>query len=211
MQAKQSWPPINKKLLYTNLLVYCVIVVVLLVFSKDITWGQKTLNSYLFNKPLLPSADYLLITEAGENLKKKQKVEYSKELLEKAMQIDPYSNAGLLLGICHIAQGNTDKMIETYQQYLSINPSHSGAYIQLINVFSKQQKYDKIDNLLNIGIEHFQQRSNLYEPQIDSQVEQRYNAKASKIHQESLQALKQLTMIKEQIVEQRKIGEINGK
>lgn len=211
MQAKRSWLPTKNKLLYGNILVYCTIVVIFLVFSKDIIWGQKTVESYLFNKPLLPSADNLLIAEAGENLKKKQKVGHSKELLEKAMQIDPYSNAGLLLGICHIAQGNTDKMIETYQQYLSINPSHLGAYIQLINVFSKQQKYDQIDNLLNIGIEHFQQRSKLYEPQIDSEVDQHYNAKASKIHQESLQALKQLTMIKEQVAKQRQTGEINGK
>ena len=103
MQAKRSWLPTNKKLLYANLLVYCAIIVVLLVFSKDVIWGQKTLESYLFNKPLQPSIDSLLIKEAGDNLKKKQKVEHSKELLENAMQIDPYSNAGLLLGICHIA------------------------------------------------------------------------------------------------------------
>ena len=192
-------------------MVYCAIAIVFLVFSTDIIWGGGALNSYLLNKPLQPSADSICIKMAGENLKKKQKLEHSKQLLEKAIKIDPYSNAWLLLGICHIAQNDTDKMIETYQRYLAINPSSEGAYTQLIRVFSREKKYDQADKLLDTGIDQFQKRSKLYKPHVDKDVKQEYNNKALRIYQESLQALGQLTAIKDQIAKQRQTGEINDK
>ena len=149
---------IKHKLFYANILVYGAIAVIFFVFSEDIVWGKRTLESYLLGKSFQQSLDNLLVEEATENLKKKQKVDHSKKLIERSIEINPYSNAQLLLGVCHLAQGNIDKMIEACQEYLQIEPSSISGYTQMIMALQHKKDFAAIDQLLVEGIEHFSNR-----------------------------------------------------
>ena len=130
--------------------------------------------------------------EATENLKKKQKVDHSKKLIERSIEINPYSNAQLLLGVCHLAQGNIDKMIEACQEYLQIEPSSISGYTQMIMALQHKKDFAAIDQLLVEGIEHFRRQITLYQPRHDPDVSESANLKAVKIYHEQRQALKYL-------------------
>jgi len=194
MPVRQFWRHIKHRLLYANLLVYSLITVLLLAFYNEIDWGQKALRVYILSGSLDPTADNLLVKQATEHLKTGGDPVYTQRLLEEALDIDPYTRAHLLLGICHLRQDQEEKMLECYDKYRTIDPSVAIVYLQMINVLEKRKDYKAIEKLLTEGIEHFQKRIELYEPQVDPTVPERFNRKAVELHNTakiSLETLKQ--------------------
>jgi len=158
MQDKRFWPPTKHKLFYANLVVYAAIVVLLLVFHNDLRWAQQAFHGYAISGAIPPAADKLLIREAIICTKKGQDVKDVQALLEQAVEIEPYSEAQILLGYCYLKQGRLDKMLESYNRYRSINPSYIDIYKDMIPVLEKKQDRKAIKHLVAEGIKHFRQR-----------------------------------------------------
>ncbi|MHC4159431.1 MAG: tetratricopeptide repeat protein, partial [Planctomycetota bacterium] len=184
MQAKQFWPPTKHKLLYGNLIVYGVTAVLLLLFSQELIWAQKTFRGLLSGN-IPPSADKFLIQDAKEYLKAGKNAKSAQNLLERALQIEPYSEALILLGNCHLMQGNEDEMLACYEQYRSINPSSIGVYMNMIEILARKHDDQTINQLLTEGIKHFQRRAELYQPHYDPNVPKPFNIKALTIYNRS--------------------------
>jgi tetratricopeptide (TPR) repeat protein len=201
MQAKRFWPPIKHKLLYANLIAYGVMIVLLLVFYQELIWAQKTLRSYASLGTFEPSADNLLLQEATKSLKEGGGVEHSQHLLEQALQIEPYSRARLLLGICYLRQGNDEKMLACYEQYRLIEPSFLGVYIPMIDILKKKQDYAAINNLLAEGVSYFHRRIELYQPHLDPNVPKQFNAKALVIYNKAKENLETLQKIQQSFLQ----------
>lgn len=199
MQARQFWPPIKHKLLYTNLIVYGATLVLLVVFGHELMWAQKTLRGYVFSGNIPPSADRLLVSEAIRGAKRGEALEHTRRLLERAVQIEPYSNARLLLGYCYLRQAEYDKMLACYEQYRSIDPSHIDVYRDMIEVLERKQDRKAIARLLTEGSEHFRRRIELYQPHLDPDVQGEFNLKALRIYKKAQEGLKLLEKIEKRL------------
>lgn len=203
MRARRFWPPIKHKLLYANLIVYGVTLVLLLVFGRELIWAQKTLRGYLFAGNIPPTADKLLVGEAIKcSREKDEDVKRIQYLLERAVQIEPYGEARLLLGYCYLRQGEYDKMLDCYNQYRSIDPSYIDVYKDMIKVLEKKQ--DRKGHLwraqlLTEGIKHFRRRVELYQPHYDPNVPEVFNHKAFKVYRDSQEGLKFLEKMQEKL------------
>jgi tetratricopeptide (TPR) repeat protein len=198
MQAKQFWPPTKHKLLYGNLIVYGVTAILLLLFFHELIWAQKTFRGLLSGN-IPPSADKFLIQDAKEYLKEGKNVKRAQNLLERALQIEPYSEALILLGNCHLMQGNEDEMLACYEKYRSINPASIGVYMNMIEILARKHDDQTIDQLLTEGIKYFQRRAELYQPHYDPNVPKPFNIKALTIYNRSQEALEILRNVQEQL------------
>jgi len=187
------------KLLLANFLVYAAIVVLLLIFSGQLFWGQKMFRGYLFNGNIPASKDKLLIAEATRLFKDEKDISVYKPLLEEALKIEPYSEAGLLLGNIALWQGDEQKMLQYYEKYRSINPYVSSIYVNMVDVLVKQGNVKKAQLLLADGIKTYERRLELYKPAPDPNVENEFNQKALYIYQRAQQDLDLLKQIQQRI------------
>jgi tetratricopeptide (TPR) repeat protein len=199
MQAKRFWPPTKHKILYCNLIVYGATTVLLLLFYHDLIWAQKTLRGYLLSGNIPPSADKFLIQDAKKYLKEGKNVKTTQHLLERALQIEPYSEALILLGNCHLMQGNEDEMLAYYEKYRSIDPSSLGVYLNMIEILTRKHDEQTINQLLTEGIKYFKKRAELYQPHYDPNVPEPFNIKALKIYNRAQEASEILRNIQEQL------------
>jgi tetratricopeptide (TPR) repeat protein len=187
------------KLLLADLLVYAVIIILLLIFSRQLFWGQKVLRGYLFNGNIPASKDKLLVAEATRLYQEGKDTSAYKPLLEKALKIEPYSEAALLLGNIALWQGNEQKMLQYYEKYRSINPYVSSIYVNMTNVLVKQGDVKKAQLLLADGIKKYERRLELYKPVSDPNVKTEFNQKAVFIYQRTQQGLDLLKQIQQQL------------
>jgi tetratricopeptide (TPR) repeat protein len=198
MQAKRFWHPTKHKLLYANFIVYGVIFVLIPVFHHELVWAQKTLYGYLISGNIPPSADKLLIGEAIKHKQKGEDVNSVQPLLERAVQIEPYSEANILLGYCYQSRGDYDKALVCYEKYRLANPYYAGLYKEIIEILEKKQDHKAIEQLLTEGIRRFQQRIELYKPHYDSNVPEVFNQKASAVYKDAQDGLNFLEKMQEQ-------------
>lgn len=199
MQARRYWPPTKHKLFYANLIVYSVVVVLLVAFHNELIWSQKALRGFLFTGSVPPSADRLLVAEALRGARKKADIRHLQQLFERAVQIEPYSEARLMLGYCYLVQGESDKMLTCCDQYRTINPSHIDIYKYMIKILEEKQDRKAAEQLLMEGISHFRRRIELYRPHYDPNVPKVFNQKALRIYKEAQEGLKFLEKTQEQL------------
>ena len=187
------------KLLLADLSVYAVIVVLLLIFSRQLFWGQKMLRGYLFNGDIPASKDKLLIAQATRLYEDGKDISAYKPLLEEALKIEPYSEASLLLGNIALWQGNEQKMLQYYEKYRSINPYVSSIYANMTDVLVKQGDVKKAQLLIADGIKKYERRLELYKPVPDPNVKKEFNQKAVYIYQRTQQELDLLKKIQKKL------------
>lgn len=191
MRVKQFWPPIRHKLFYANLIIYGAAFFLVLMFHRDLIWASRASRFYISNGSLDTHKDTMLLQEAMASLKA-DNIEKCRNLVNESMQINPYTQARILLGLCYLRQEDNDKMLECYNEHRRIEPSFIGSYIQMITVLETKQDFDTINQLLEEGIEHFRRQVRLYRPHPDPDVPEHFNIKASKIYNELRQSLKLL-------------------
>ncbi|MCK4751953.1 MAG: hypothetical protein KAS75_00805 [Planctomycetes bacterium] len=199
MQAKRFWPPTKHKLLYANIIVYGAVIILALAFGSELIWSQKTLRAYLLNSNIPPTADKELVWKATAYLSAGKDVKILQDILEQALQIEPYSEARLLLGICYLKQGDQDNMLAYYAKYRSINPSVINLYTDANRVLIEKGDLEAANQLLEEGIAHFSRRVELYKPHYNPEVQKEFNTKALNIHKKSEEALKILKKLQEQL------------
>jgi tetratricopeptide (TPR) repeat protein len=161
------------------------------MFHRDLIWAGRASRFYISTGILDAAKDNQLIQEAMSHLKV-DNIEQSKHLLNESIQINPYTQARLLLGLCYLKQGDDDKMLECYNEYRRIDPSFVSSYMQMIMVLEKQKDIDAINRLLGEGIEHFRRQVELYRPHLNPDVPEHFNAKASNVYNKLCQSLKLL-------------------
>jgi tetratricopeptide (TPR) repeat protein len=200
MQAKQYWLPIKEhKQLYANLIVYSVTIVLVLMFHRELMWAQKLLRSHLFSNSIPSSIDRQLISQAVRGAEKGEDVNQVQRLFKQALEIDPYSEARLLLGYCYFRQGEYDKMLACYDQYRLINPSDIDTYKGMLDVLKEKQDSKAVEQLLTEGIQHFRRRVELYKPYYDPNVSEVFNHKAFTVYNNAQEGLKFLEDTQEQL------------
>ena len=201
MPAKPYWLLTKHKFILANITVYVAIIILLFFSHTQLLWAQKTLRAYLFNGDIPASKDKLLIGQATEQFKAGGKIEVYKPLLEKALEIDPYSEANLLLGIIALRQGDEQTMLQYYDTYRSIDPYVSAIYTQMATVLIKQGRRKEAQSILADGIKSYEKRLDLYKPVTDSNVPSEFNQKAVYIYQKTRQELDLLKQINQKITE----------
>lgn len=195
MRARRFWPPTKHKLLYANLIVYSVTLVLLLVFHHELIWAQKTLRGYVFSGNIPGSKDMLLIRDATRYHKAGDDVK-SIQCLKQALQINPYSEAQLLLGLM---QNDDNKMLDYYNRYRLIDPSVTTVYTHMVNILGKKQDRKAMAQLLTEGIKHFRRRIELYQPHYDPNVPKEFNLKALMVYNRAQKGLELLEKIQKQL------------
>ena len=198
MQGKQSWLPTKHKLFYINLIVYGVIIVLLLMFHRELIWAQKTLYGCLISDRFDPPAAHSLVNKALKYAQKGNDADRYHHLLEEACKIDPYSFAPLLLGDYYSQKGDLDKALVYYDQFHSIDPAFSDVYIKIAEIFKEKQNREAKDELLAEGIKYFRWRVEHYKPRFDPSVPVAFNIKANKIYDMSKEGLDRLEKVLEQ-------------
>lgn len=199
MQAKQFWPHTEYKLLYANIVVYSVILILILIFFRDLAWAQKSLYGYLVSGNIPPSADKMLIREAIKRKQQGQDLNSVQHLLERAVQIDPYSEAQILLGYCYLSNGDYDKALAYYEKYHSIDPYYAELYKDTIDILEKKHDYKAIEQLLDEGIQLFRRRIELYRPYYDANQPEPFNQKAFTVYKNAQDGLALLLKMQEQL------------
>jgi hypothetical protein len=202
MQERRFWHPIKHKLLYANLIIYGVNIILLVVFTHELMWAQKTLRAYLWTGDFNPTADTLLIQKAQKYLNTDESPERSEQLLKRGLAIDPYSRANLWFSIHYLRKGDDDKMLSYCDRYRSIDPSSLVAYQLASKVLAKKQDSKRLNQLITEGLKHFRQRVELYQPHFDSNVPAEFNLKALKVYKMSKEGLAYLEGIKKQLANQ---------
>lgn len=182
----------KNKYIYLNILIYGLIVVLILLFSRDIMWAQKTLRGYLWSGNFDPPADIILLNEARIHLAPDGDLQYVQELLDKAIQIDPYSRANYYLGNCYAYQQKIDDALKCYENFRKIDPSFWRTYWSSIQLLKKKGDLDTLELLLSEGFDFYKKRVDLYQPQVDETIDQVFNNKAAETYLISAEVLKRL-------------------
>jgi tetratricopeptide (TPR) repeat protein len=199
MQAKQFWPPTKHKLLYANFIVYGAIFVLAFVFFHELAWARKALYGYLVSGNIPSSQDRQLMNEAVKLKQQGEDINSIQPLLERAVQIEPYSEARILLGYCFLSKGDYDNAMACFEKYRSINPSYAGIYKDIIDIFEKQNNHKAIEQILTEGIQDFQRRVELYKPYYDANVLEPFNQKAFAVYKNAQDGLVFLQEMQKQL------------
>jgi len=191
MQEKRFLRPTKHKLLYANIVIYGAVIVLVLLFHRDLIWAGRSSRFYLSSGSLDISKDNLLTEEAMGHIRSGD-VATGQRLLIESLQINPYARTKLLLGISYLRQGDENKMLECFDEYRKIEPSFIGSYIQMINILEKKQDFTAINQLLTDGIEHFRRQISLYQPHYDPNAPKPANLKSVNVYNELQKSLKLL-------------------
>jgi tetratricopeptide (TPR) repeat protein len=199
MPGKRFWPPTKHKLLYANIILYVLIILLLLLFHRELIWAQKTMRGYLFTGQLDPPYSNILLLKALQHSDFGEDAEVRHRLLKEAYQIDPYSLALLLLGDYYKNHGQEDLALSSYNQFLVIDPSFTEVYVKMAEILRERKDHEAVMKLIEKGIIHFNQRVTFYQPRYNVSVPKEFNHKASKIYTSAKEGLERLEKIKEEL------------
>lgn len=118
----------------------------------------------------------------------------ARDMLLRALAIDPYSKAVHTLGDVYLRQGDTGAARRQYEHYLTLDPSHLPTYLRLIEVYEALGLPAERARLVESGIEYFSANVEAYAPRPDDDVYSVYNDKAYGVYnayRESLLLLRQ--------------------
>lgn len=107
-------------------------------FAKMFDVGPESAAAYLFTARMLLRQEYDPVAE-----------EYGL----KAVALDPkLPLAHFLLGELHLYKSRVNEAVEDFRQELALNPGHAPAYYKLADAYSRIQKYDDAERLLQRSI-----------------------------------------------------------
>lgn len=109
-----------------------------LAFAKMFGVGPDSAASYLFTARMLLRLDFGVVAE---------------EYAQKAIALDAkLPLAHFLLGELCLFQSKVPEAITQFQQELAINPGHAASYYKLADAYSRVQKFDDAERLLQRSI-----------------------------------------------------------
>src|SRR5260370_38037995 len=107
-------------------------------FAKMFAVAADSAASYLFTARMLLRQDFGPVAE-----------EYAK----KALQLDPkLPLAHSLLGELYLYKSRIPEAIEQFQKELELNPGEAAVYYKLADTYSRLQKYEEAEKLLQRSI-----------------------------------------------------------
>ncbi len=107
-------------------------------FAKMFDVGPDSAASYLFTARMLLRQEYDPVAE---------------EYALKAISLDPkLPLAHFLLGELHLYKSRVNEAVDDFRQELALNPGHAPAYYKLADAYSRIQKYDDAERLLQRSI-----------------------------------------------------------
>jgi tetratricopeptide (TPR) repeat protein len=107
-------------------------------FAKMFDVGPDSAASYLFTARMLLRQEYDPVAE---------------EYAQKAISLDPkLPLAHFLLGELHLYKSRVTEAVDDFRQELALNPGHAPAYYKLADAYSRIQKYDDAERLLQRSI-----------------------------------------------------------
>ena len=107
-------------------------------FAKMFDVPAESAASYLFTARMLLRQDFASVAE---------------EYAHKAVELDPkLPLAHQLVGELYLYQSRIDEAIEEFRKELEINPGNAAAYYKLADGYSRVQKYEEAERLLQRSI-----------------------------------------------------------
>lgn len=117
--------------------------------AKDYPNARKSFAK-MFGVPPDSAAAYLL---TARMLFRQEFTPVAEEYAQKAVSLDPkLPLAHQLLGEIHTYTSKIPEAVKDFEQELDINPSYSAAYYKLADAYSRIQKYDDAERLLQRSI-----------------------------------------------------------
>jgi tetratricopeptide (TPR) repeat protein len=122
------------------------------VFYSELSWARRELPNYLKGTVSAPLETQLIIG-AANILQREEDFQAALPLLERAVQIDPNSEAVFWLGEYYFRKKEPNKALHYYCRYLDIDPLCSEAYLRMAQINHMQGEDEKARSLLTVGIE----------------------------------------------------------
>jgi len=204
MPVRRLWPRTDTGLLYANLLVYGATIALLVGFHREVSWAAKTVDAYVRSGKFQPTADRLLVNEAMQYQRDHEAdLEGVAALLQRAVEVDPYSKARMRLAATYSERGEDDTALTLYERCRSIDPLELRVYLAMVEILEKRGEGEAAERLLAEGIGHFRTQLERYQPKFDASMAKAFNHKAWVVHQRLAEGLEVLEKTRARIGESR--------
>ena len=183
----------EKLLLHSiNIVLYCCIIVLSIVYFHELEWALDTLPSY-FDNSIKSPLERSLSVQVKNKLRLREGLDEIPLLLSRAVKIDPNEKAAYWLGKYYLVTSQNEKALKQFLYYLTIDPRILNTYIHIAELYEKKNQPERAKDALRQGLNYFSHYAPKYKPHEDESVSQRYNAKAMKVYQRYLRAINKLS------------------
>lgn len=153
-------------------------------YRPGIWWSLGALPAYM-RGDLGTSADVELVEHAAEVMGHAPATPppaWARELLERALAIDPHSRAHLGLAEWYRRAGQPDRAADHYRRYLAIDPWEVEAYVFLSQQARQQGRWAEAEGILRTGADAFASAMAAWRPCPDPNAPPQANAKSEYVH-----------------------------
>jgi tetratricopeptide (TPR) repeat protein len=175
MAEKRSWPRIDLRAL--NVLLCGLIGLCVVVWWSELHWAARELPRFLQGRIGSP-VERKLFLRAKKLIQAGRDLDTARALLDRSMDIDPYSDAVYWMGECLLAVGEMNGALESFRRYLEFDPTRVDAYLRVSEILEDQGRGAEARDVLKRGLRYFESARASLEPRPDPEVEMKYNRKA---------------------------------
>ena len=179
------------RLWHVNVLLFAAALLLGSIYAGSLKRAYERLGGYLGGNAvvLLESSLYV---EAIGLLHNGVERDRARELLERAIAIDPNGSSVYVLGDVLLMEGDVDGALALYLRYNEIDPSFYPAYLSIASIYSERNEPELRRELLERGEEHFRGEVDHHQPSRDTTVSSNFNHKARGLYNYYREALTQL-------------------
>jgi tetratricopeptide (TPR) repeat protein len=174
MAEKRFWRRIDID--RVNLVLCALIVVLSLAYHRELSWAARELPGFLRGKIDAP-LERRLYMSASRILREKGDKSRALPLLEKSLNIDPYSEAVFWLGVYYFETGNLNGALTQFNRYREIDPAYVYSYLYCARIHKLRKENREVRRVLQEGCDALGDYEN-YVPHPDASVSDIYNEKA---------------------------------
>jgi tetratricopeptide (TPR) repeat protein len=164
-----------------NLALYLLLLLLIGLFHRQLGWAAGQVGSYLGGALPYPAEQELALR--GRDLLDRDEPTAARELLERSLAIDPYSEAGYWLGLSFFEQGDLDRALELFTSYLAIDPTRLDAYLKVSAIHERRGDPPAAQRILGSGLTFFENQAAQLLPRPDPDQPAHHNAKALQAHE----------------------------
>ncbi len=171
---------------HLNVGIYLTLGVIVLIYAPELGWAVRALPVYLRGD--IPGPVERAMYQQAAKLPAAEAI----PLLRRSIEIDPNTEAVLILAKKLEEAGQPEEAREHYERYIQIDPYAREAYVELAALLEKQGKREQAMHVLEQGARHFRSNFERFRPHEDPAAEARENDKARRVYAEYRESAQQL-------------------